>query len=161
MYSSFRPDGGYNLFITNRDGSQTRQLTDSPSWDRSPRWSPDGRSILFTRWLTQNIEQNRNFWIGESWDERIAIIYSDNFEVLTLPSRIAVIGSNGSGLREVTSMVYNSWAPCWSPDGRWLAFASDRDGDSEIYIMPADMREERTMAVTRNTFIDSMPSWGR
>ena len=28
--------------------------------------------------------------------------------------------------------------PSWSPDGTKIAFASDRDGNSEIYVMNAD-----------------------
>jgi tricorn protease len=37
----------------------------------------------------------------------------------------------------------------WSPDGRWISYLSDRDGDYEIYMRPADgAGEERK--ITRN-----------
>ena len=29
-------------------------------------------------------------------------------------------------------------SPAWSPDGSRIAFASDRDGDWDIYVMDAD-----------------------
>ncbi len=47
--------------------------------------------------------------------------------------------------------------PDWSPDGRRIAFASDRDGNREIYVMNAD-----GFGVTRltvNDAIDSSPAW--
>jgi len=28
--------------------------------------------------------------------------------------------------------------PCWSPDGRWIAFIADRDGPATLYVMDAD-----------------------
>jgi TolB protein len=31
-----------------------------------------------------------------------------------------------------------SYAAAWSPDGRWIAFNSQRDGNSEVYVMKPD-----------------------
>ena len=28
--------------------------------------------------------------------------------------------------------------PAWSPDGRWVAYLSDRSGEYEIYVRPSD-----------------------
>ena len=52
--------------------------------------------------------------------------------------------------------VTTHWAddryPAWSPDGRWLAFSSNRDGPWEVYVtladgsgpsLPADLRRRR------------------
>jgi dipeptidyl aminopeptidase/acylaminoacyl peptidase len=43
---------------------------------------------------------------------------------------------DGEGSRQYTSGGKDS-APRWSPDGRWLAFLSRRDGKSQIYLLPA------------------------
>ena len=37
----------------------------------------------------------------------------------------------------------NDYSPCWSPDGRNLAFISDREGSSQIWVIPADGGEAR------------------
>ena len=49
--------------------------------------------------------------------------------------------------------------PAWSPDGRKLAFVSERDGNSEIYVMNADGSEQENL--TRQPASDSHPSWSR
>ena len=48
-------------------------------------------------------------------------------------------------------------APAWSPDGRKIAFASERDGNSEIYLMNADGSGQRSL--TRNLAYDGDPAW--
>ena len=47
--------------------------------------------------------------------------------------------------------------PAWSPDGRRIAFDSDRDGNSEIYVMNAD--GSGVTRLTDNDAIDSFPTW--
>ncbi len=39
--------GNTDLYVVNGDGTGLRQMTDNPANDDSPRWSPDGKSILF------------------------------------------------------------------------------------------------------------------
>jgi Tol biopolymer transport system component len=45
----------------------------------------------------------------------------------------------------------------WSPNGRKILFASERDGNSEIYVMSANGRDQRRL--TTNPAIDFFPSW--
>jgi Tol biopolymer transport system component len=47
--------------------------------------------------------------------------------------------------------------PSWSPDGRWIAFQSDRDGDHEIYVVRADGTGLRQL--THDDGEDAMPRW--
>ena len=47
--------------------------------------------------------------------------------------------------------------PAWSPDGRKLAFVSERDGNGEIYVMNADGSAQENL--TRQPAGDSHPSW--
>jgi Tol biopolymer transport system component len=51
------------------------------------------------------------------------------------------------------------WAasPAWSPDGREIAFATDRDGNNEVYTMPAD--GSRQVNRTRHPGSDIQPDW--
>jgi len=36
-----------DVYVMNADGSDLRRLTSDPATDNSPRWSPDGKSLLF------------------------------------------------------------------------------------------------------------------
>jgi len=49
--------------------------------------------------------------------------------------------------------------PSWSPDGRWVAFFSDRSGEYELHIVPSDGRgEERQITSGHRTFFYP-PTW--
>jgi TolB protein len=48
-------------------------------------------------------------------------------------------------------------APAWSPDGRKIAFTSDRDGNREIYVMNAD--GTGLTRLTNDDVDDENPSW--
>jgi Tol biopolymer transport system component len=51
----------------------------------------------------------------------------------------------------------SSTYPVPSPDGRWIAFQSDRDGDFEIYV--ANRYGGQLRQLTRNTVLDRLASW--
>ncbi len=50
---------------------------------------------------------------------------------------IFIVNADGSGLRRITDHPGEDFDPDWMPDGR-LVFASDRDGDQNIWIMDLD-----------------------
>lgn len=47
----------------------------------------------------------------------------------------------------------------WSPDGRRLAFVSDRDGDDEVYVMSADGTGVRQLTRNGRGVLDQAPAW--
>ena len=61
------------------------------------------------------------------------------------------------GARRLTSSQANDYSPAWSPDGRWIAFVSTRDGDEELYLMSATGSQVRQL--TRNKVKDQTPAW--
>jgi TolB protein len=70
---------------------------------------------------------------------------------------IYVVSANGSGLRKLTSNPANDFDPAWSPDGRMIAFRSERDGNTEIYVMAADGSAQRNLS--RDPSDDWGPTW--
>ncbi len=79
---------------------------------------------------------------------------------------IYVMDTDGGNLRRLTDNSDKDFSPSWSPDGKRIAFISDRDGHVharhgwstyEIYVMNADGSNSRN--VTNNPFSDRSPSW--
>ena len=96
------PEG--TLWRARADGSERRQLTSPPLTAHLPRWSPDGRAIVF---------------VGAAAGERgqsLRLVTSEGGEakVLARPER-----EDG-----------NFWDPCWLPDGRSVVFSHLGDGEA-------------------------------
>jgi TolB protein len=105
-------DGNYEIYVMNSDGSGLVRLTDHPANDRWPAWSPDGKKIAFT-------------------SER-----DGNYEIYVMSVEDALQGAEGSNLVRLTDNPADDGDPAWSPDGKKIAFTSDRDGNYnyEIYV---------------------------
>ena len=94
----------------------------------SPNISPGGEQILFTRgWIDKKSDRTQsNFWITDT---------------------------AGSRVRELTHGNWRDSSPVWSPDGKKIAFLSDRDGTTQIHVMWYDTRE-----VAQLTHLEREPS---
>lgn len=70
---------------------------------------------------------------------------------------IYVMDSDGGHLTRLTGGPADDLLPVWSPDGKRLAFVSDRDGNMEIYVMNAD--GSGVTRLTNNSATDGDPAW--
>jgi dipeptidyl aminopeptidase/acylaminoacyl peptidase len=169
--------GSYDIYSINVDGTGERRLTSDASDEFDPAWSPDGRKIAFVR----NDGGNRDIWAmnpdgsGQvrltsdpasdrypSWSpDASAIAFRSNRRPST-SFDIWKMRADGSDAVQVTADS-GLWGrsletdPAWSPDGRKIAFVSDRDGNREIYVANADGSSPRRM--TDNPATDQFPAW--
>jgi Tol biopolymer transport system component len=108
-------DGGLSdLFTVNSDGSGLRRLTQDKYADLHPVWSPDGRTIAFAT-DRGPVTDFKTLAIGNM---RIALYDVDTGSIQLLDNMDQ--GKNVS--------------PQWAPDGGSIAFVSDRNGVSNIYL---------------------------
>src|SRR2546430_113950 len=86
-----------------------------------------------------------------------------------IPARIAFVSDRRLGQYDIWLMntdgsvqlltdhlAQDDW-PSWSPDGTKIAFATNRDGNDEIYVMNAD--GTNAVNVTKSAFADDGPAW--
>jgi Tol biopolymer transport system component len=102
-----------DLYIVNADGSGMRQLTNDQYGDLQPAWSPDGKKLAFA--TDRSPETNLSILKISKW--RIAVMDLQSGAIEVLP--------NQGGL---------NLNPAWSPDGRQLAYISDRTGIPNIFL---------------------------
>ncbi|HXG45942.1 MAG TPA: DPP IV N-terminal domain-containing protein [Gemmatimonadales bacterium] len=120
-------DGGLSdLFLVNADGSDLRRLTRDKYADLQPVWSPDGTRIAFATDRGPGTELDR-LRIGNL---KLALYDLASGRIEVLPHMEA--GKNVS--------------PQWSPDGQEIAFVSDRNGVSNIFLF--DLRDQQVYQLT-------------
>ncbi|NOH11127.1 MAG: hypothetical protein HND51_05710 [Chloroflexi bacterium] len=160
------------------DGSDMIQLTDDPSEDVDPAWSPDGRRIAFA----SSRSGNRQIYVMDADGEALTQITFDfeNDRPIWLPSgeQIAFRTTAGIGLRrwriidlstnEITKFSEPSpdhfyQTPAWSPDGQRIAYmslvekAERNNGSSQIHIRNIDGTND--VALTNDAWTNIKPIW--
>jgi Tol biopolymer transport system component len=84
-----------------------------------------------------------------SEEGQIAFTRITNQAETDIESDIYTINVDGSHERKLTDTPGLDGLPTWSPDGKGIAFVSDRDsGNWEIYLMDADGTQQRRLTNT-------------
>ena len=129
-------NGQFNIYVMKDDGSHVRRLTDAPLYDYAPTWSPDGRHIAFVRDM---------HWGGAGKGQQ---------------DDIFLMNADGTQLRNLTQHPKYDGGVTWAPDGKHLAFASGRSGETEIHIMElATGAVEQLTDNAKEGGFSAAPSW--
>jgi Tol biopolymer transport system component len=97
-------NGTPQIYVASRDGTQVRTVTAFDGISVGlPSWSPDGRALVFDAVNDKNRPD------------------------------LYIVSADGGPLRPLTNDSYREVTPEWSSDGRWIYFASDQTGRSEIW----------------------------
>lgn len=177
--------GKNQIFLIGVDGGEARQLTKARNGASSPVWSPDGESLAFiARTGPEDEGQTEDAGGGAGAKGAAAGAgakdedkkFRDPLVVTRLKykadgrglldyrkSHIWVIGVDGGPARQLTSGDHGDTDPAWSPDGKFVAFSSNRTEDwdlnnlSDIWVVPVEGGEPRK--VTNTTGPCGNPVW--
>jgi tricorn protease len=72
-------------------------------------------------------------------------IANDGHVAFSYHEDIWIADADGSRARRLTAHVANDVGPRFSPDGKWIAFTSNRAGSNDVYVIPAEGGEARQL----------------
>lgn len=140
-------NGSVDIFTMNDDGSGLIQLTTSPDWEYGPRWSPDGRRLVYTSEMSATSEVSIYVMNADGTEKRrlsgnahLPAWSPDGRKIAFVSNEhngIYVINADGTGLLRLTTQGLNLY-PAWAPDGQRIAFTSFSGNGVDIYLMNAD-----------------------
>ncbi|MEX0725074.1 MAG: hypothetical protein WD065_02315, partial [Planctomycetaceae bacterium] len=170
------------LRLMKADGSDDKRiLTKHDSqvqMQEHPCWSPDGKHLLISGGGNDTGNSSKDVLIadvdeafnisnlrkvvpgaGVTLGEEPSYSPDGKYILVSTPSEQLFVfdadGKNQSKLVQVDGLYCHQ--PDWSPDGEWIAFASDRDGNIEIYKVRWDGTE--LTRLTEADGIDARPRW--
>ena len=113
--------GGFtNLYKVDSDGRNLQQITTGDFAALMPAWSPDGRRVAFVSDRGPGTDfQTLKFG---KWQINVLDLQSGNIDVIP--------GQGGKNLN-----------PQWAPDGKSLAYISDRTGIAQLFLYDFDAQE--------------------
>jgi Tol biopolymer transport system component len=160
------------VWVMRVDGSSQRPLTEALEEADCPSWSPDGRAIVFYGqwrgwfpprvWIVNSDGTNPRALhpIGKfpcySPDAKSLVMVDDQWP-RGRPCEITISASDGSRARHITTTPRYKVSPRFTPDGKSVTFALDRDRKShnefieygrprwEIWIIGADGSSPRLL----------------
>jgi len=139
---TWSPDGSELAFISNRGhiygsggfwrmkaqpGAEAHEIYyEETTWKARPDWSPDGTRLVYSSYL------------GRQWNQ------------------LWVIPAAGGDAFPLTYGEYDNTAPRWSPDGRHIAFISNRGGNTSFWIQDIPGGRQRQLASKQRRYLKAM-----
>ena len=139
---SWSPDGKELVLVSNRGhihgsggfwrmdarpGASLRELRyEETTWKARPDWSPDGTRIVYSSYL------------GRQWNQ------------------LWVMTSEGGDPFPLTYGEFDATAPCWSHDGKRIAFISNESGNTALWVMDVLGGRRQSVVAGERRYRDSV-----
>ena len=172
---------GFNVYRMNADGFGQTKLTDTAGVNLSPSWSADGTKISFTNAAAFGAPgevfqmgadgSNEMNLTNASSDDGSSTYSPTSGKFAFVSTRVGsqsdiyltTLGPDGqtTGLTRLTTSEAGDIGPAISPEGRRIAFMSNRDGDYDVYVMKLAPEGPTNVPVrlTKNATFDFSPDW--
>ncbi len=124
-------DGNWEIYVLNLRTDSLLRVTNNQTYDGSPAWSPDGQYIIYQTLNGNNLD---------------LVIQS-----IADPNSVPI---------QLTAESGNNYSPSWSTDGRQIAFVTDRNGFTQIWLADLQKPDDRyTIITTSSEIVVDHPVW--
>src|SRR5438094_9886565 len=162
--------GKPQLWVLPADGGEARQLTWARYGVGDPEWSPDGASIVYSAEVGE--PDDREAEDATLHDKRVPAVRTidrlwNRFDgkgwIYERRSHLFRIAVGGREAEQLTDGDWDDGAPAFSPDGRQIAFTSDRTEErwswpaNDIWVL--DLPSKRLTRLTDETVYAGPPAW--
>jgi len=145
-------DGNFEIYLMDTDGGGQIRLTENPSEDYAPEWSPDGKRLAFvsnrdgnTEIYLMNVDGTSQTRLTNNTANDLHPVWSpDGSRIAFVTDRngneeIYLMNTDGSNQTNLTNNLADDSSFSYSPDGSTIVFASNRtDSQYDLYRMNAD-----------------------
>jgi len=173
------PEHRINIYSYSLKTKQTKQITDFKDYDVDwPSLGPDAivfsnggflytldlkteKAKKLTVYLPGDRDLARPHWANVSrYVTDYDLAPDGNRAVLTARGDIFTVPAKDGSIRNLTQTpgISEKYAG-WSPDGKWIAYLSDRSGEEEIYITPQDGMGKEIRITTDGKMARMPPVW--
>src|SRR5690606_10039679 len=164
-------DGLSQIYLIDADGSGSpRRLTSSPGIDTEPSFAPDGRSLFFTSDRGGSPQIYRmpldggpatRVTFGSSYN--VSPRVSPDGRLLAYVTRnegrfLVVVRDLASGQETILSETGNEESPSFSPNSRWVMFATQTGGHDSLVAVTIDGRVRQRLTSAAGDIRE--PTWG-
>jgi len=141
------------ICIMNADGTGYRRLTTEDNIRHFyPSLSSDGQRVLYSAFREENVYEIFSYELADGSVDRLtsrigvltAPEYSPDGQMITFTRwtpnseryQIMTMERNGNNPNNIPRI--EGWDPTWSPDGKFILFASDRNGPVQLFVVRED-----------------------
>jgi Tol biopolymer transport system component len=176
VFSDGPSGGSRDIYVVSSKGGSPLILSDHPSDDRDPRWSPDGRHIVFLSlrhggWALWGVA------VKDGKPDGLPFMVLEGMQNAELASwtKRGLVSRTGGNIRDLYAVEIDpeshdlrgkpravNFSPsgtnscaAWSPDGRHLAFIShsaDQPSEGYVAVLPAEGGTARTYRIPTSRF---------
>ena len=124
-------DGASDIYLFSLEDKQVTNITNDVFTDKEPSWSQDGTRIIFT--------SDRGSFIREKYSPAQFDMHEHDFN----NEDIYIVNRDGTNMQRVTEFPTIERSPIFAPDNKTIAYVSEQNGISNIYLQDLETGESR------------------